>query len=401
MIDYDPYSHEVMQNPWPAYARLRAEAPAYYLEKYDCWFLSRFDDIWEATTKPDIFTVEQGVTPAQVLLKEEPPPTSFMTLDMPRQKIYRGLINDVYKRGRVGRMEPHVRETVRDLLRPLAEQGRFDVCRDLAMPLATRIIGELIGISAEDADALHTDIALLLAREEGQVGTSPEGGAAVERLMGRVAGIVMAKMEEAKSGAEGGDDHLSVWVRSRPEGEPMSVEELCGNVFGMMVTGTEVTPLAVANTIYYLAKHPEQRARVQADLSLVPHVFAESLRYDQPTNLLGRRVRQDTVVQGEQLREGQGVMFLWASANRDELEFDRADAFDIDRRPRRTLSFGHGIHKCLGEHLGVLEGCVLLEEILRAAPDFEVLEEGVKRTYGEFLHGFDHVPIEFTPGALG
>jgi len=169
----------------------------------------------------------------------------------------------------------------------------------------------------------------------------------------------------------------------------------------MMVTGTEVTPLAVANTIYYLAKHPDQLARVQADLSLVPHVFAESLRYDQPTNLLGRRVRQDTVVQGEQLREGQGVMFLWASANRDEREFERADEFDIDRRPRRTLSFGHGIHKCLGEHLGMLEGRVLLEEILRAAPDFELLEDEVKRTYGEFLHGFDHVPIEFTPGALG
>lgn len=398
MIEYDPYSHEVMSNPWPFYARLREEAPAYYLEKYDCWFLSRFDDIWDAATKPDVFTVEQGVTPAQVLLKEPPPPASFLTLDMPRHKLYRGLINAPYKRGAVGRKEPHVREAVRELLGPLAEQGSFDVCRDLAMPLATRTIGEMIGISAEDADALHQDIALLLAREAGQVGTSPEGGAAVERLMGRVAGIVMAKMESPDDGAE---DHLSTWVRSRPEGQAMSVEELCGNVFGMMVTGTEVLPLAVANTMLYLARHPDQRRRVQADRELVPHAFAESLRYDQPTNLLGRRLRQDTEVQGQALREGSGVMFLWASANRDELEFEHADRFDIDRRPRRTLSYGHGIHKCIGEHLAKLEGHVLLEEILKAAPDFEVVEDGVHRTYSEFLHGHDRMPIEFTPSKLG
>ena len=171
-------------------------------------------------------------------------------------------------------------------------------------------------------------------------------------------------------------------------------------VFVMMVTGSEVLPLAVANTIYYLWSHPEQRRRVQQDLGLVPHAFAESLRYDQPTNLLGRRLMKDTQVQGQSLRAGQGVMFLWASGNRDELEFDEADRFDIDRRPRRSLSYGHGIHQCIGERLGNLEGRVLLEEILAAAPDFEVRPEGVERNYGEFLHGHHKMPIEFTPGPL-
>jgi cytochrome P450 len=297
-------------------------------------------------------------------------------------------------------MEPQLRATTRRLLEPLAEKGSFDVCQDLGFPLATRIMGEIIGLEPEDADALHRSIALMLGREPGQVGTSPEGQAAMQELMGRVAEIVVAKMESAKDADEGADDHLSVWVRARPEGRAMSVEELCGNVFVMMVTGTEVLPLAVANTIYYLWSHPEQRRRVQQDLGLVPHAFAESLRYDQPTNLLGRRLMKDAQVQGQSLRAGQGVMFLWASGNRDELEFDEADRFDIDRRPRRSLSFGHGIHQCIGERLGNLEGRVLLEEILAAAPDFEVRPEGVERNYGEFLHGHHKLPIEFTPGPL-
>ena len=91
-------------------------------------------------------------------------------------------------------------------------------------------------------------------------------------------------------------------------------------------------------------------------------------------------------------------MLLWASGNRDEREFERADVFDIDRRPRRSLSYGHGIHKCIGEHLGNLEGRILLEELLRAAPDYELDREGSERSYSEFLHGYRRVPVRVTPG---
>ena len=171
LLDYDPYSHEVMRNPWPFYAQLREEAPAFYNEKYDCWFLSRFEDIWQATTRPEVFSVETGVSPAQILLREPPPPTTFATLDMPRQRAYRCLIKDTYMRSRMASMEPRIRATTRGLLEPLAEKGGFDVYQDLAFPLATRIMGEIIGLEPEDADALHHCIVLLLGREHGQVGT--------------------------------------------------------------------------------------------------------------------------------------------------------------------------------------------------------------------------------------
>ena len=136
--------------------------------------------------------------------------------------------------------------------------------------------------------------------------------------------------------------------------------------------------------------------KITADPELIPHAFAESLRYDQPTNLLGRFVKSEVDMRGQRLLSGQGVMFLWASGNRDENEFERADCFDITRRPRRSLSYGHGIHKCIGAHLANLEGRVMLEEILAAAPDYEV-GTGAERSYSEFLHGYHRMPIEFAP----
>jgi cytochrome P450 len=189
-------------------------------------------------------------------------------------------------------------------------------------------------------------------------------------------------------------------LRTPAEGAPLSIGSMVATLYTWLVTGVEVVPLSVANTIVQLDRHPDQRRRLVEDPSLIPFGYDESLRYDQPTNLLGRFVKEPVEIRGRKLESGQGVMFLWASGNRDEEEFPRADGFDIARRPPRSLSFGHGAHKCIGEHLGRLEGRVLLEEILALAPDHAVDATGVERTYGEFLHGYQAVPIEFTPRSL-
>jgi cytochrome P450 len=391
MIDYDPFSDEVMRDPLPFYAQLRHEAPVFYLERYDTWFLSKFEDIWNST-KNDVFTAERGVTPEMVLLKAPPPPDPvFAMLDMPRQRDYRRMLVPVYTRRRVAEMEPHVRALTRELLEPLFEAGRFDVYRDLADPLATRIIAELIGLPLEEAMTLRGQVERFFERKPGQVGSSSDGQAALGALMRRIVEIIEARAKAPDPEAE---DHISVMLRSEAEGQPMTVPKIAAAVHTMLVTGAEVVPLSVANTIYYLWQHPDQRRALVDDPSLIPHAFAESLRYDQPTNLLGRFVKEDLELRGQSLRTGQGVMFLWASGNRDEEEFDDAERFDIARRPERSLSFGHGIHKCIGEHLGNLEGRVLLEEILSAAPGYEVEASGAERAYSEFLHGYHRMPIE-------
>lgn len=396
-VDYDPFSDAVMRDPWPYYTALRRESPVHYLERYDTWFLSRFEDIWEST-KNDLFTAERGVTPEMVLLKRPPPPDPvFSMLDRPRHRAHRRPFAPRYSRRAITAMEPDVRARTRALLAPFAEQGRLDVYRDLAMPLAVQVIAELIGIPEERGPWLQERVEASFRRRPGQVGADEANGEALAQLFGALSELVGARRAEPD---EGGEDHLSVMLRSEAEGGPFSTGSITAALHTLFVTGVEVVPLAVANTARYLADHPDQRRRVVADPALVVPAFAESLRYDQPTNLLGRFVKDEIELRGQKLRPGQGVMFLWASGNRDEVEFERADVFDLDRRPRRSLSYGHGIHKCIGEHLGNLEGRVLLEELLAVAPEYAV-EEGAERVYSEFLHGYHRMPIAFEPSRVG
>ncbi|MCB0994665.1 MAG: cytochrome P450, partial [Acidimicrobiales bacterium] len=133
-----------------------------------------------------------------------------------------------------------------------------------------------------------------------------------------------------------------------------------------------------------------------ADPSLAPWVFAEAIRYDHPTDMLTRVVRRDVTVGGKELSEGQGVLLLWGSANRDESVFPDADRFDISRRPERDLLFGHGQHKCIGEHIGMRMGSVLLEELFSRISGYTVDRSGVRRSRAEFLKGYCAMPITVT-----
>jgi hypothetical protein len=394
MIDYDPFSDAVMRDPWPAYATLRREAPVYYHERYDTWFLSRFEDIWQATIQ-DTFTAERGVTPEMVLLKEPPPPDPvFSMLDLPRAREYRRMLAPAYSRRATAAREARIRAQVRTLLEPLAARGAFDVYTDLATPLSVAVIAELIGIPQAEAPPLREQIARFFARTPGQVGTTPENEENRLALLTRLGEMVGERMQRDDPD---GEDHLSVMLRTPAEEAPLAIGTVVAGLYTMLVTGAEVVPLSVANTAFYLAAHPDQRRVLVDQPQLIPQAYAESLRFDQPTNLLGRFVKDPVTLRGQRLEAGQGVMFLWASANRDEAEFDRPDVFDIMRRPQRSLSFGHGAHKCIGEHLGLLEGRVLLEELLAVAPEYEVETAGASRAYSEFLHGYDRMPIVFAP----
>lgn len=391
--DYDPYTDAVMRDPWPFYAALRRDSPVHYLEQYDTWFLSRFEDIWQATTQ-DMFTAERGVTPEMILLKRPPAEDPvFSMLDMPRQRDYRRMLAPRYTRRATNELETFIRTQARALIEPLAANGAFDVYTDYAAPLSARVIGHLIGLPTDLSLQFAQLVEAHFRRHSGQVGASDVNNAAMAELMP----ALMTFIEEQRGKVSEDDTtHIAALLNNEAEGKPLSLGSIVATLFTLLVTGIEVVPLAVANSAVYLAKHPDQRSQLVKDPSLIPLAFDESLRYDQPTNLLGRVVKQEVTISEKTLRAGQGVMFLWASGNRDEAEFDDADQFDITRRPRRSLSYGHGVHKCIGEHLGRLEGRVLLEELLRVAPDY-TCGEGATRVYSEFLHGYHRVPIEFDP----
>jgi cytochrome P450 len=392
-LEYDPYAHETMRDPHPLYARLRAESPVHYLAKYDCWALARFADVWAVTLDAESFTARGGTAPGQVL-QRDPAPHTFMTMDLPEHRAHRGLIAPRYGRGAVAKLEPRVRELAREGLRPHARGGEIDVYA-FANRVAIAVGAELLGLARDDAEQLRAWIDGFFERAQGQAGPGPENFACAGRVAARLAEIVAARRARPSAG----DDHLSAWLAARVDGRWLTDEDVVANLYSMLVVATETVPAAVANTAALLAQHPDALARVLADRALAAAAWAESLRVDQPTNLLGRRVARDVDVGGQRLRAGQGVLLLWASANRDEAEFPRADRFEIERRPARSLSFGHGIHKCLGEHLANLEGRVLLEELLAISGTFSVDWPQSARMYGEFLCGYRRLPISFQASA--
>ena len=243
MIEYDPFSDTVMRDPWPYYAELRERAPVFYFEKYDTWFLSRFEDIWASTTN-DLFSAERGVTPEMVLLKAAPPPDPvFSMLDMPRQRPYRRLLSAPYTRRAVAGLEEKIRSAVRAKLAPLLEAGSFDVYRDLANPIATEIIGEVIGLPEGETLPLRGTIKRYFARVPGQVGTTPEADQLRIETLTRFGEIVE---ESSKSLDPDAEDHISVMLRARIDGEPLDVGAIVAAIYTMLVTGAEVVPLAVA-----------------------------------------------------------------------------------------------------------------------------------------------------------
>jgi cytochrome P450 len=255
---------------------------------------------------------------------------------------------------------------------------------------------DLLGLARDAAEQLRAWVDEFFHRERGQAGPGPDNYQAAGRVSARLAEIVAARRAHPRLG----EDHLSAWLAARVDGHALSDEDIVANLYSMLVVATETVPAAVANTIALLAAHPESRDRLLSDPALIPAAWAEALRLDQPTNLLGRRVIRDCQLRGRQLREGQGVLLLWASATRDEAEFPNAASFDLSRRPARSLSFGHGVHKCLGEHLANIEGRVLLEELLAVLGAYEVEWPQAERMYGEFLCGYRRLPVSFRPGRV-
>lgn len=395
MIDYDPYSDEAMRDSFPLFARLRKEAPVYYIEKYDCWALSCFRDVWEASLDQEHFTATGGQSPGQVML-DEPVPHSFMTMDPPEHRTHRSIIGPEYARRAAERDAPRIRALAREILAPLLPRGEFDVYSDYANRVTTLNAAHMAGVPREDAEQVRAWIDGMLEREKGQVGTSEKNGVSAAQLDGYLRDLIREKQKRPEQAT----GHLASWLSVEIDGEKLSEDAIAANLFSLVVTGSETTPLSVAGTLVYLDGDPEQRELVLGDLAHVGNAFSECLRFDQPTNMLGRKVKKDVEIAGSKLRSGQGVLFLYASANRDESEFADADRYDVLRCPRRTLSFGHGVHKCLGEHLAMTMGVILLEELLEGIGQYELDPAACGRIYGEFLSGYNRVPIRFEPTEL-
>jgi len=397
-VDYDPFSDEAMSDPTLLYAAMREEGAPHYVEKYRAWALARFDDVWTASLRHEkALDYTRGQTPGQVLLGE-PVPRTFMTRNQPENRRWRALLAPDYSAEGVAAQRGRLRELVCEILLPLLARGEMDVYRDYANRVMCANAGHHLGLPRDDAERVRGLIDEMMHREKGQVGaSSPRNQRAAAELHAYLAGMVAELRRDPARALR----HTRLLLEAEIDGRRLDDDELVGNLYSLLVTGSETTPMVTAGTFYQLARHPEQKAAVLADPKLARAAFLETARFDQPTNMLARRVRQGFELGGKKIEPGDALLFLYASANRDAAKFERPDEYDIHREPRRDLSFGVGGHVCLGMHLAIAAGELMLQELLERIEDWDLVEEGCERAYGEHLSGFVRVPIRFRARSSG
>lgn len=389
-VDYDPFSHEAMADPFDLYKAMRAEGCPHWVEKRNAWALTRFDDLRAASLKSNALDFTAGQTPGQLML-DEPVPHTFMTMNAPENRKWRGLLDPFYTPAGVEAERPRLEALVRDEFAPLIGRETFDIYHEFTNRVMCINAGHHLGLTHDEAVTCRQLIDdILLHREPGQIGaTAPANQAAAQKL----GGLLFGHIAEMRRDPERAGPHGRILMEAEIDGQKLDDNDLLGYLFSLLVVGSETTPMAAAGTLYYLARHPEQKQAVLADPTLAKAAFLETCRLDQPTNMLARRARADFELSGCPIRTGDNLLFIYASANRDEARFERADEYDIFRAGPKDISFGVGAHFCLGAHLATVMGELMVQELIRHVDDFDVVEDGVQRAYGEHLSGFVQMPL--------
>ncbi len=391
MIAYDPFLPEVIQDPLPFYARLREEAPAYHIAKYDCWALSRFDDIWHASSDVEHFTATKGTSSAQVVTKDQPVTPMLNSMDPPAHSKLRAVVRQCFLPKHLREVEPQVRKALAELLAPHLARGGCDIVGDVAARLSIKVACMAIGLPAADGEYLHRLVQRFFKHDPQEHGISADGWAAMTEMTD----YSLARVRDERRAPSGTPQALPALCVAELAGKRLSDEDIASHLTLLIVGGSETFPKTLANGLVRLWQHPDQRAALVRDPSGIPDAYNEILRYDMPTQYLCRTVAKEITLHGQRLTPGQGVLMLYPSGNRDPREFTEPDVFDIARKSPRILSFGAGQHACLGTHAARLEGKLCLEAILAAAPEYEVDLAGARRFNTEFVQGFEALPVRF------
>ena len=382
-MDLDPIPQATSEDPHRVYSTLREEHPVHYVEKRDLWVLSRHDDILAAIKNPAVFSSTEGVVPSG--FKPEKP--TLIVLDPPEHAQMRKAVMRAFTPRRMDAMSARVRSFARQLLDALPEtvdaKGQVDVFEGYADPLPIFVIAELLGVDASQrAMFKRCGDAIVYSS-----GADPATLLAAQRELTDYLETVF----EARR-AEPREDLISLLLAKSDEGRALDNEELLGLCFLLLVAGTETTTSALGNAMLLLESHPEARKELIADPSLIPSAVEEILRFDPPVQGLSRVVRRDVEIRGRTIPAGSRVHLLYAAANRDPRVFDAPDRFDIRRTQNNHLSFGFGIHFCLGASLARLELQIGIEELLARAPHYRLDLAGVERLPSDTNRGFARLP---------
>jgi cytochrome P450 len=367
---------------------MRDDAPLYYNEKYDFFALSRFDDVEKGLVNWETFRSGKGSVLEIIKANIEIPPGSILFEDPPTHDVHRGLLSRVFTPKKMLAIEPKVRQFCAETLDPLVETGRFDFIRDLGAYMPMRTIGMLLGIPEQDQEALRERIDEGLRLTDDKDAPAATGGdygsefaEYVDWRAEHPSDDLMTDLLTAEF-----EDHTGVVRR-------LTRQEVLGYVGLLAGAGNETTTRLIGWTGKLLAEHPDQRRAIVEDPSLVPRAIEEILRYEAPSPVQARWVAHDVEYHGHRVPEGSVMLLLNGSANRDDRHFPDGDRFDIHRTIDHHLSFGYGLHFCLGANLARLEGRVALDEVLKRFPEWEVDWDNAVQARTSTVRGWEKLPV--------
>ncbi|MFF0310716.1 cytochrome P450 [Streptosporangium sp. NPDC004379] len=361
---------------------IRETTPVAYSRAHGgMWILSRYDDVRAALRDHETFSSASGVFFPRA---EGTPPFAPLEYDPPEHTRFRALMKPPLLLPEARRLAPEIADLVARAVRPVVERGGGDLVRELAVPLPLAVVSLAVGFSADARDRIRDLTSNTWAR-------MPRDGDA-GGFWPAFAELFQSEIRRAR--ARPGGDHLSVLVREEIDGRPVTDAELHVMLVAYAIAGHETSMNTLAHLLRHLAERPDLQDRLRAEPYLMPAAVEEALRLWTPVDHGTRLTTRDVVVGGVVIPRGSRVVLLAGAANRDPRAFPGPEEFRLDRTPNRHLTFGHGIHFCVGAHLARVEFLAVLRELARH-PDYELAGE-TRRYYENGRHiCLDRLPVRF------
>ncbi|ALC82953.1 MULTISPECIES: cytochrome P450 [Bacillus] len=379
-------SKEDQLYPFSVYGRLRKETPVRYDESRGCWDVFRYDDVHFVLKNPKLFSSQRG--------GESGFQGSILTMDPPRHSKMRNLVNKAFTPKAIRNLEKRIEDVTTYLIDQVKENERMDIVHDLAGPLPVIIIAELLGVPAKDRELFKTSSDILVA------GAEDDSEKAFERMAQKrkegsefLRDYFIKIIEERKAHPE--EDLISLLLSAEIDGEKLTEDEILAFSILLLVAGNETTTNLITNAVRYLVEDKKIQEHARADLSLIQNLVEETLRFYPPIQAIGRVVKEDVEIGGQFIQKGSQVVSWVASANRDEDKFEEADRFLLERKSNPHMSFGFGIHFCLGAPLARQEGAIVLSTLLKKFSDLSKFEEtALEPIQSPFVFGVKNLLVQ-------
>jgi cytochrome P450 len=388
---YDPFDFDIDDDPYPTWKRMRDEAPLYYNEKYNFYALSRYEDVARELPNWATYRSGRGTTMDIIMSGLEVPPGVILFEDPPLHDLHRRVLSRVFTPRRMEAIEPLARRYCERALDQLVGSSRFDFIADLGAQIPMRTIGYLLGIPEEGQQAVRDNTNQAIGLKDGSGYAVSEN--AFENSYQLFADYIEWRAEHPS------DDLMTQLLNAEveDEGEIRRLTRTEVLMYTSMVAGAgnETTTRLIGFIGALLSDHPDQRRELVADPGLIPGAIEEVLRYESPSPVQARYVAHDVKCWDQAIPEGSIMLLLNGSANRDERHFPDGERFDIHRRGAH-LSFGQGLHFCLGSALARMQARVATEELLKRWPDWEVDYSNAEMAHTSSVRGWGKLPATFS-----